>query len=84
MQKAIIARSTSDRGRSSARSRKSAPTVCIGERIDLVRSLCKREQAYLAENVGRYAMKRNATVLEVACAVASARSARGRKANIGQ
>eukprot|EP00171_Calliarthron_tuberculosum_P003784 IDg3784t1 len=51
MQKAIVAGSTSNRDRGSARSLRRAPT---------------------------------ATVLEVACAVAGARPARGRKANIGR
>eukprot|EP00171_Calliarthron_tuberculosum_P003496 IDg3496t1 len=84
MQKAIVAGSTRNRDRGSARSRRRAPTVCIGKLIDLVRSVRKREQAYLAEKIGCCAMKRKATVLEVACAVAGARPSRGRKANIGR
>eukprot|EP00171_Calliarthron_tuberculosum_P006425 IDg6425t1 len=54
------------------------------ERTDLVGRECTRRQAYSADTVGRCAIEGSATMLEVAYAVASARSARSMKAKIGR
>eukprot|EP00171_Calliarthron_tuberculosum_P000822 IDg822t1 len=75
MQKAIITGSTSERDRGSARSRRRAPTVCRGERIDLVRSVRTGLRAQKS-GILRGLKK------EVANAVAGVHATRGREASL--